>query len=95
MYVCIEKKKGEEVGKGEWEAKDLHRPNKTKREERDYTYEALELFNHLQPLMNLCRALCRLSTQNSNPQRIPCQGAHRYIPCNSRAGICSRSSLAT
>ena len=31
------KKKGEEVGNEEWEAEDLHRPNKTKRGERDYT----------------------------------------------------------
>ena len=33
------KRKGEEVGKGEWEAEDLHRPNKA-------------LLNHLKPLMN-------------------------------------------
>ena len=63
------KTKVEEVGKREWEAGDLHRPNKTKREERDYTDEALALLNHLRPLMNL--SLMKLLTQNSNPQRSP------------------------
>ena len=51
------KKKEEEVGKGEWEAEDFHRPNKTKREERDYTDEALALLKHLKPLMKLCGVL--------------------------------------
>ena len=35
------KKKGEVVGKGEREAEDLYRPNKTKRGERDYSDEIL------------------------------------------------------
>ena len=49
--------------KGEWEAEDLHRPNKTKRVERDYTDEALNYIENylenydLKPLMNLWRAL--------------------------------------
>ena len=37
--------KGVEVGKGEWEAEDLHKPNETKRWERDYNGEGIELLN--------------------------------------------------
>ena len=40
------KTKEEEVGKGEWQAEDLHRLNKIKRGERYYTDEAL---NSAQP----------------------------------------------
>ena len=39
------KNKGEEVGKGEWEAEDLHRPNKTKRGEHDYSDESSQATN--------------------------------------------------
>ena len=45
------KKKIEDVGKGDWEAKNLHRPNKTKWGEHDYTDEGQVLLNHLKPLM--------------------------------------------
>ena len=44
---------GEEVRKGEWEAEELHRENKRKMGERDYTDEALALFNHHKLLLNL------------------------------------------
>ena len=47
------KKKGKEVGKGEWKAEDLHRANKTKSGERDCSAEALALLNHFKPLMKL------------------------------------------
>ena len=51
------KKKGEEVGKEEWDEEDLHRPNITRRGEHDYTDEALALFNYLKPLISALAAL--------------------------------------
>ena len=40
---------GEKVGKKEWEADVLHRPNKQK----EYTDKALALLNHLKLLLDL------------------------------------------
>ena len=57
QYNGGDKKKGEQVRNGEWEAEELHRPNKTNRGERDYTDKVLALHNHLMLLINLWSAL--------------------------------------
>ena len=58
LYGMFLKWKKERVyKKAEWVEEELHRPNKTKRGERDYTYEALALLSQLKLLMNLRRAL--------------------------------------
>ena len=49
--------KVEEVGKGEWEAEELHSPNQTKKGERNYADEAPAFPNLLKLLINLWRAL--------------------------------------
>ena len=66
------KKKGEEVGKVEWEADNLHRPNQSKRAERDYTNEALALLNHIKAVMNLWKALMSaLNTEFKSSNKAP------------------------
>ena len=59
------------MAKGEWEAESLRRPNKTKREECDYSNEALAFVNHLKLSMNLCRAFISAVDTESKPSKKP------------------------
>ena len=59
------------MGKEEWEAKELGRPNKTKRRESDNTNEALALLKHLKLLMNLWKTLISAIDTEFKPSKKP------------------------
>ena len=63
-------KKGEEVGKVQWRAENLRKPNKIKRGESDYSDEALALFKHHKPLINLWRWSLDVGTRHRIQIRI-------------------------
>ena len=57
--------------KREWEAEELHRSNKTIREESDYTDEALAFLNRHKLLINLWKALISALDTEFKPSKKP------------------------
>lgn len=93
-YRRDRKEKGEEVGKGKWEAEDLQRPNKTKNGTRGYTGEGPSTS---QPsLNNLWRTLMspfKTEFKIFKEDLAKCPQSQFIKGCGQLQGMCSNSYL--